>query len=224
MRPGRRPSDGEDEVERAPTDFGGAVDRYEPETPIAMLVFQLGLGLLSAILTVCNIATFGLRNATFNEVNAALYAALLTSPAYIVVLFSLRKFLVLFGPWDMRKLIASLILLVLASTINGLALNQWLDWSAPEEKTYVLTSKSITNTRGGCSHSAVFASGAPDLIPFHLFPSAREGVCLGWSEYDRVIPGGTRITLRVHNGAFGLPWFERAYTLSDLAAHRSAAK
>lgn len=179
-------------------------------------LLQLALASLLAILTICSLVQLQLAN-TFNSIAAMLYAAILTSPAYAVILLVLRGLIGWLSPWGTRKIAASLILLVIAIGANGLALNKWLDRSAPDERTYLIEDKSISNSRSGPSHVASFVNDMPPPLPFQMLLLSREGVGLRWSEYDRVIPGTTRITLRVHKGAFGLPWFERAYTLSDLA-------
>lgn len=57
--------------------------------------------------------------------------------------------------------------------------------------------------------------GVPVDVPRHppiVFPWSRETepVILPCSSYAAIVPGRSRVTLAVHPGAFGLPWYDHA--------------
>lgn len=106
-------------------------------------------------------------------------------------------------------------LILLTAAISGLlmtaplALNRYADGS--EGKTYTITveSKYISSGKGGSRYYKLrFPTPVASVLPFSY--DTHEVVQTSRGDYDRVVPGQTTVTIEVHDGALGLPWFKHS--------------
>lgn len=111
----------------------------------------------------------------------------------------------------------SMVLMLVAATsgllMTGLlAFNHYADSSAPKTYTIVVDGKYISHGRHGSRYYKVrFPSPVDSVLPFAY--DTHETIQTDRGDYDRVVPGKTTVTVEVHSGALGLPWYrhERHY-------------
>jgi hypothetical protein len=96
----------------------------------------------------------------------------------------------------------------------GLGLNQWLDQSTPTARAFTIIEKHITRDKhGNPTYHVQIQSPIDSPIPSIDF-GGREDIVVWAQDYNRVVPGRTKITLNISDGFFHLPWRSRAYNLS----------
>lgn len=99
--------------------------------------------------------------------------------------------------------------------IAALSYNVYMDSSLPDKKSFTVIDKS---TRSGKSSKYYYADiQRPDFVqtPFSFFST--ESIRITKSEYDRLIPNATRISLSYHMGELAIPWYDD-YALNGLGA------
>jgi hypothetical protein len=102
------------------------------------------------------------------------------------------------GPWGWVYICSSFALLLLALL---LFLNGGLDSSPLNRvRTSVIRKAAISGTKGGTRYNLTVSSWRPG--------TSVENFSVARSVFDRTVVGKT-ITVELHKGFFGLPWFER---------------
>lgn len=94
--------------------------------------------------------------------------------------------------------------------------NSVFDTSSAETKSFtVIATEEGANGLGQPRYYAYVP--VPDFVdlPFHF--TDRERIEISMSESRRIVVGVSQITLFVHHGALGIPWYETAYSLEGLA-------
>ncbi len=86
-----------------------------------------------------------------------------------------------------------------------LAYNYYADSDEPETYTIPVASKYISSSKGGRHYKLRFTSPVESVLPFPY--DTHEIVRTNRGDFDRVVPGQTTVTIEVHRGALGLPWF-----------------
>ena len=111
------------------------------------------------------------------------------------------------GGW-FRRITTPLAVLVVAAmvpTVTILYANQALDRGPGVERTLPVTRTYSHSHRGSTTYYAV----VPATPPQRLFASsdAQEDIRLPRDTSQRLVPGQSTLTLTIHPGRFGLPWF-----------------
>lgn len=100
-----------------------------------------------------------------------------------------------------------------------LAANKWLDASPAEKMTLPVTGKHIHDDEGSISYLAEVRSPIPSYMPFGISMNSYENIVVSnQQEYDRVLPGHSQVTVSVHKGYLGFPWYESGYHITHLAS------
>lgn len=108
-------------------------------------------------------------------------------------------------------------ILFASALVRGLlVINIICDTSTPEQMTFTVTD-SMSKTAKNSKHYYAKID-TPDFIRLPLHFGFGEKVFINKDEYERIEPHETRITLEVHKGFLGFPWFTRAYQLEGLKA------
>jgi hypothetical protein len=89
-----------------------------------------------------------------------------------------------------------------------LAVNYYADNGEPETYTIPVASKHISSSKGGRHYKLRFPSPVESALPFAY--DTHEIVRTNRGDFDRVVPGQTTVTIEVHRGALGLPWFKHS--------------
>ena len=92
--------------------------------------------------------------------------------------------------------------------------NGRFDTSAPETATFTVIDKGWTSSKSGRHYYAYINSPEPSPLPFSF--SAHQSLGITHGSYDRIIPNASHVTLAIHQGFLGLPWFDHV-NFSDLA-------
>ena len=104
------------------------------------------------------------------------------------------------------------IVILLTAAVSGLlmtsllAVNHYADHSAPETYTIPVADKHISSNKGTRHYKLRFPAPVESVLPFAY--DTHEIVRTNRGDYDRVVPGQTTVTIEVHQGALGLPWFK----------------
>ncbi|MBP7252706.1 MAG: hypothetical protein KBA75_04390 [Alphaproteobacteria bacterium] len=95
-----------------------------------------------------------------------------------------------------------------AALMTGvLAINHYADTSEPKVYTIAVESKYISHGKHGSRYYKLrFPSPVDSILPFAY--DTHEIVQTNRGDYDRIVPGQTTVTIEVHSGALGLPWFK----------------
>lgn len=102
------------------------------------------------------------------------------------------------------------------------ALNQLLDNSLPESKTFTVVDTAHEEKKGADSYYVRIPR--PDFMNLPFYFQTTEKIEVAHNDFERVVPWHTRIVLLVHRGAIGMPWYERNYVLEGLAAQGGGVK
>jgi hypothetical protein len=86
------------------------------------------------------------------------------------------------------------------------AFNILFDNSPAEEQTLVITKHLGSSFSRHRHYYVTFASPSPSPLPFAF--SAYQDEMVARSDYMQIRPSVSRITLRLHRGFLGLPWYE----------------
>lgn len=106
-------------------------------------------------------------------------------------------------------------LILLTATISGLlmtlplALNRYADSSEGKSYTLPVEGKYISSGKGGRRYYKLrFPTPVESVLPFSY--DTHEVIQTNRGDYNRVVPGQTTVTIEVHGGALGLPWFKHS--------------
>lgn len=104
------------------------------------------------------------------------------------------------------------LLIIITATISSAlmtsvtAVNRYADRSEPETYTIPVADKHISSNKGTRHYKLRFPAPVESVLPFAY--DTHEIVRTNRGDYDRVVPGQTTVTIEVHQGALGLPWFK----------------
>ena len=97
----------------------------------------------------------------------------------------------------------------MAPTVAVLYANQALDHSAGVTQTLPVLRTYSQSSKGSTSYYAVVPATPPPAL---LFASSQDDIELPRATWQRLVPGKSTLTLVIHPGRFGLPWYAIAGT------------
>jgi hypothetical protein len=136
-------------------------------------------------------------------------------------LFGIRKIMERITDPRIRKNLPGIILLLVPSIAGMLSssvfiINHTLDHSTAKTYTMPIESKYISSGKHGSRYYKIrFLSPVPSVLPFEF--DTHEVHQTSLDNYNRVIIGQTTLTIQVHDGALGMPWYDNRLSSGELS-------